>query len=373
MKSLSGRLTLWFALSLLMVVTVLVASAHWHLDYELRKEKWERTHPAHPDWILHGSFTDKEVHDILGELIRFWMVIGAPVVGLALLMAYLLARHSTRPVRRLNAQLARIGATTLSERLRDPDVDPEIAELVHHLNALLGRLETSFRQLQEYTTQVAHELRTPLQLMRLQVEANVSKMEPLLAEELQEELSRLSNYVETALTIARAEQGRLELAAEAIPVKEFLSDLLEPFSRLATAERRRLLWSCPDHLTAWADPRALRQILFNLLNNALKHGTGDILLRVRMRGDKISFILGNRTADRALQNQTGLGIGLRLVRAVASQADGTSLTFRRQSYFWVRLQIPKSRPVNTANGTCVRSTPIQIKIKHATYEKQQSH
>jgi signal transduction histidine kinase len=163
MKSLRWRLTLWFALSLLVVVAVLVGSAHWHLDNELRKEKWERTNPALPDWILHGSFTDKEVHDILGELLQFWSIVGVPVVGLALLAAYFLARQSTKPVRNVNGQLSCLGATTLRQRIQAPDADPEIAELVRHLNGLLGRLETSFTQLQEYTSQVAHELRTPLQ------------------------------------------------------------------------------------------------------------------------------------------------------------------------------------------------------------------
>jgi len=340
MKSLRWRLTLWFALSLLVVVTVLVGSAHWHLDYELRKEKWERTSSAHPDWILHGSFTDKEVHDILGELLQFWLIVGVPVVGLALLAAYFLARQSTKPVRNVNRQLSCLGATTLRQRIQAPDADPEIAELVRHLNGLLGRLETSFTQLQEYTSQVAHELRTPLQLMRLQVETNAAKMDPGLAEELQEELARLSSFVETALTIARAEQGRLELKPEALALKAFVSDVVEPFSRLADAERRRLLWSCPNEAIAWTDRHALKQILFNLLNNAIKHGQGDILLRIRCCATNVWFLLGNQPVDRGSKDGNGLGIGLRLVRALACQLEGTRITFRSKEHFWVRLRAP---------------------------------
>lgn len=342
MKSLHWRLTLWFTLSLVVVLTVLVMSAHWHLDYELRKEKWERTNPAHPDWILHGSFTDKEVHDILGELLQFWMVVGLPVVGLALAAAYFLARQSTKPVRDLNRQLGRLGAATLGNRLHAPDADPEIAALVRHLNELLGRLETSFNQLREYSSQVAHELRTPLQLMQLQVEANAARMEPALAEALQEELGRLSSYVETALTIARAEQGRLEFNPETLPLRDFLSDLVEPFLRLAAAERRRLLWSCGEGVVAWTDRGALKQILFNLLNNALKHGQGDILLRVRSGHGAVWFLIGNAPAVRGVQNGDGLGIGLRMVRALVSQMAGARLAFRKQSGFWVRLRIPSA-------------------------------
>jgi signal transduction histidine kinase len=338
MRALRWRLTLWFALSLLVVVIVLVASAHWHLDYELRKEKWERTHPAHPDWILHGSFTDKEVHDILGELLQFWLIIGVPVVGVALLAAYFLARHSTRPVRDVNRQLGGLGPARLSDRIQAPDADPEFAELVRHLNALLGRLETSFSALQEYTTEVAHELRTPLQLMRLQVESHAANMEPGLAEELQQELARLSNYVERALLMARAEQGRLETHPEAVPLKSFLEDVLEPFTRLAQAEGRRMRWSCPAELVITTDRGLLKQILFNLLNNAISHGAGDILLRARVRPQGAVILLGNACSNR--QRKSGLGIGLRLVRALAQQLAGAQFACRHNAWFWARLRFP---------------------------------
>ncbi len=359
MKPLRWRLTLWFALSLLAVVVVLVASAHWHLDYELRKEKWERTHPAHPDWILHGSFTDREVHDILGELLRFWFIVGVPVAGLALLAAYLLARQSTKPVHEVNRQLARLGPATLGDRIRAPDADPEFAELVRHLNELLQRIETSFIHLQEYTSQVAHELRTPLQLMRLEIEANAAKMEPALAEGLQEELARLSNYVEAALLIARAEQGRLETHPEAVPFKVFLEDVLEPFTRLAEAEDRRLLWSCPDDLAIETDRALLKQLLFNLLNNALVHGTADILLRVRRRRSGATLLVGNCCAGQ--KQKAGLGIGLRLVRALAQQLPQTRVAMRQQAYFWAWMRLPRA---TTAPPKMV-NTPVNERASSA--------
>jgi signal transduction histidine kinase len=343
MNALRWRLTLWFALSLLVVVAALVVSAHWHLDYELRKEKWERTHPAHPDWILHGSFTDKEVHDILGELLQFWALVAVPVVGLALSAAYFLARRSTKPVRNVNCQLSRLGPATLSDRINAPDADPEFDELVRHLNALLERIETSFNHLRDYTSQVAHELRTPLQLMRLQVETNAARMEPGLAEDLQQELARLSNYVENALLIARAEQGRLEIHPEDLSLKVFLEDLLEPFTRLAEEEGRRLLWSCPVGLAIRTDRDLLKQVFFNLVNNALGHGTGDILLRVRVRPRSAVILVGNRCPVQ--KGTTGLGIGLRLVRILAEQLPETHLATRHTAYFWVRMQVPYGTPV----------------------------
>lgn len=343
MKSLRWRLTLWFALSLLGVLAVMALSAHWHLDSELRQEKWERTRPDQPDWILHGSFTDQEVHDILKELIQVWLLIGTPAVVLAVAAAYLLARHSLKPVREVNRQLSGMGPGTLSHRIAAPATDPEFRELVRHLNGLLGRLEASFGQLQEYTSQVAHELRTPLQLMRLRLENEASGLKPELAEELQEELARLSNYVESALTIARAEQGRLELQPERIPLKEFLADVIEPFAILATTLGRKLLWSCPKEAEIWCDRNALKQIMFNVLNNSLLHGMGNVLLRVRVRTGSTSILIENGLPETARNPGKGLGIGLKLVQVLIQQMPKTRMTFRKGRCFCVRFQFPAAR------------------------------
>jgi signal transduction histidine kinase len=344
MRSLRLRLTALFATSLLVVVAGLMLAAHWHLDYELRQEKWERTHPAQPDWILHGSFTDREVRDILGELARFWIMVAVPLIALAVAAAYWIARRSTRPIRQINEQVARLSAKTLSDRIQAPEVDPDVGELVEHFNELLGRLKTSFKHLEDYAAQVAHELRTPLQLMRLRIEANASTMNPALAEDLQEELARLANYVETSLTIARAEQGRLELQPELISMREFLEDALEPFSRLAAIEGRRLRWASPDGMTVWTDRRTLKQIVVNLLTNALKHGTGDIHFRVRSREPMVKVLIGNRVARSGATARPGLGIGLRLVRALADQLPGTRLTIRSRECYWVLLGLPAQNP-----------------------------
>jgi len=137
-------------------------------------------------------------------------------------------------------------------------------------------------------------------------------------------------------------QGRLELNPESLALKNFLTDMVEPFTRLAAANQRRLLWSCPREATAWTDRNLLKQILFNLLNNALQHGREDILLRVRSCGGSIWFLIGNQPAVRGSKDGNGLGIGLRLVRALVSQLDRTKLTFRKTSYFWARLRLPSA-------------------------------
>lgn len=99
------RLTAWYAVSVMVIVAVLMFTAHRHLDEELRSDRWDRSHPQFPQWIIHGSYTDEEVQDILGELMHVWMWVGIPLVLGSVAAGYLIALRSVRPIRCLNREL----------------------------------------------------------------------------------------------------------------------------------------------------------------------------------------------------------------------------------------------------------------------------
>jgi len=105
--------------------------------------------------------------------------------------------------------LQSIGPGTLGRKVELPEADEQFVSLLGHLNDMLGRLELSFSEMSEYAAKVAHELRTPLSIIRLKVEQSQGRIDAELAEELQEELLRLTHVVEQSLLIAKAEQGRL--------------------------------------------------------------------------------------------------------------------------------------------------------------------
>ena len=179
---------------------------------------------------------------------------------------------------------------------------------------------------------------------------------------MQEELARLSNYVESALTIARAEQGRLELHAERIQLKEFLIDVIEPFTFLAATAGRKLLCSCPIEVQIWSDRNALKQILFNVLNNALQHGAGNIFLRCRVRAGEVVILIGNGLPAKAELPGQGLGIGLKLVRALIQQMPKARMKFRRGSFFCVQLRLPVTQ-TQTSDGAIPSTGSDDINLK----------
>lgn len=328
MNSFAWRITCWFAASLLAVLTVFVAVTYLHLQHELRLEKWERAHPDHSHWLLHGSYSQDEVDDIAAELGRLSLIYALPVAIVALAVGRLFARRSLQPVEDLRQQLQSINARSLKDRVRLVRADREFQAIETSINALLERLEGAFQQLSEYSAQVAHELRTPLTLLRLKVEDAADLIEPSLAETLQEELHRLSDYVDQALLLATAEQGRLALHLERIPLAPLLEDLLETYQLWAKHEQRTLQFSAPDAVSVMGDPRYLRQMFHNLLANALRHGSGAIRVSVEANPDAAILRIENEVASKPRGYLLNAGLGLRVVHALAS-AQGCQFYIRK--------------------------------------------
>lgn len=346
MKSLRLRLSIWFGASFLVVTALFLAIAYQHLDHELRQEKWERAHPDHSDWVLHGSYSDAEVRDIIGELVRISLMVSVPMVATALFIGYYLARRSTRPVAELNAQLQTIHPANLGSRVRVAEDDPEFRSVQEQVNGLLGRLDRSFRQLNEFSGQVAHELRTPLTLLRLQVEHAADRIDPELSESLQDELGRLSGYVDQALLMARAEQGRLPLHLHSLDLCELLEEMLDVYRILAAEQHRLIEMRCDARCQVRADPEHLRRIFHNLITNALKHGEGRVCIHIYQRGSTAVCNIANRVGPARPREDRGMGLGLRLVAALASAHGPLGFRTRRMGQiFAAQLTSPLDRAV----------------------------
>ncbi|PTX92287.1 ATP-binding protein [Opitutus sp. ER46] len=333
MKSLRWRIAAWFALSIVVVVAVFTFVTYAHLRHELRYERWERTHPDHPDWTLHGSYSESEVEDIAGELWRLALIYAAPVALAALGIGYLLARRSLAPITQLNRQLADIQAHNLKRRVKLAGADREFIGIETNINSLLARLEASFAQLTEYSANVAHELRTPLTLLRLKVEDASSEIRPETAEALQEELARLADYVDQCLLLATAEQGRLVLKTEEVQVRPLLEEMLEVYQLWAAEGGRSVTLEVVDDFAVVADRRYLKQVLHNLLTNAVKHGSGPISIRLARSSTGASCRIEN-AINRAAPATGRHGLGLRIVRAlvhvlgcgIETRPDGETFT-----------------------------------------------
>lgn len=344
------QLAAWFGISLAALIALLMVTAHRHLDEELRRDRWDRSHPAYPGWVIHGSYTNEEVHDILGELMKVWFWVGIPAVAGALGIGWLLARRSIRPIHTINRQLRMLDTHSLQQGIAVPEYDEVLSDLVHHINGLLARVGNAYQNLDAFSAKVAHEIRTPLTLLRMKIERAAADLPPELSEELQDELARLSRVVEASLLAAKADSGRVSLNPTPTDLTGLLEDLRDGYTLLAGERKLKVQWIVAAGLVAVTDDALLRQILHNLLENAVRYALTTIRVRAGAAAEGVTVAIAN-DFDPVGRPESGSGLGLRLVRGL-SGAMGLRFSQRRhRGRFACRLRIPDAR-AKTRIGRC---------------------
>ncbi len=200
------------------------------------------------------------------------------------------ARLVLKRVRRIAATAGRISARALNERLSLEDTPEEFLESTLAFNHMLDRLEDSFRRLSEFSSDLAHDLRTPIN--NLLGEAQVALSRPRDAAEYRtvlesavEEYERLSRMIENMLFLARADNAQARVTPQWIDLREALGKILSYYELLAEERNIRLALEVRSEkggkARAWADELMLNRALGNLLSNALRHGPRDCTVSVR--------------------------------------------------------------------------------------------
>ena len=264
------------------------------------------------------------------------------------LVGHLVARRGLRPLVRIAADTARIEARDLNRRLDGESFPEELAGLVEALNGALGRLHGVFVRLEHLAGDLAHELRTPLQNLRLELEGLVLRPpDPELQRErlgsVLEELDRLASMVEQMLFLARSSVPGTALHRESLPAGEVLRDAAAFFSAAAEEAGLSLEVEAPGDLKVHADAQLLHRALQNLLANAVRHTPrgGRILLQASPKagGTTLQVLddgegipeellprLGERFARAELSRERGrggAGLGLAIVRGILELHGGT--------------------------------------------------
>lgn len=239
---------------------------------------------------------------------RFLWVMTA-VLPLGLLLAagggWALARRALAPVERMAEAARRISAERLAERLEESGTGDELDRLSRVLNAMLERLDMSFRQVRQFSADASHELQTPLTI--LQGELEVALRTPRSPRAYREsitsalqEIERLATLVEGLLLLARVDAGVLRLDLKPIDAAQLLAEVYERMRIVAQTRSVVLdLDELEPHLVL-GDGERLRRVLLNLVDNAIKYtpAGGRVTLSVR------------RLNDRACLSVRDTGIGL---------------------------------------------------------------
>lgn len=341
MRSLRNRLTLWFGIGFIVITAAFTVLIQRTLEAELLQKACSKAYPELPDWNLHNSLTEAEVKNIARQMLKSALLWSVPVLLVAVAGGYWLARQSLRPIASVNRQLQAKNPGNLGEPISLPEADSEFRDLLRQLNDLLTRLDSSFGEMNNYAAKVAHELRTPLAIMRLKVEQANGRIAPELAEELENEMHRLTHVIDQSLLIARAEQGRLLPMRSVFNFSAAVTEVVSDFQLLAAEQNRKFTLHADKDCWVSADPRHLRQITHTLLTNSLKHGHGDLTVRLKRHQRTVVLLVTNHVNRVATKPEATLGLGLRVVAALLRLEPDVRLQRRHgNDYYTTLLRIP---------------------------------
>jgi signal transduction histidine kinase len=302
------------------------------------------------------------------------LIAGPIALLLASLAGYLLAGLSLRQVESMRRRAAAISAETPGERLPVPQTKDEVERLASTLNEMLERLEAGLQRERDFVADAGHELRTPLALLRTELELALrqGRSEEQLREALRasvEEVDRLAQLADDLLLIARYDRGRLPLRVEELDAGSLLESVVSRFQWRADEASRPLAGEAAPGLTVRGDRLRLEQALGNLVDNALRHGRGRVTLQAAAVDGKVELAVedqGEGFADgfaeraferfsRAGHGGAGAGLGLAIVRVIAD-AHGGSADLPGGSR--VRLVLPSSpRGEDRRPGASPRARP----------------
>lgn len=297
--------------------------------------------------VVVGAATEGRTEALQSLLAQ--LLLGGPIaLLLASALAYALAAGALRPVELMRRQAGAISASEPGRRLPVPEAQDEIARLGHTLNEMLARLENALERERSFVSDASHELRTPLALLKTELELALRRTRT--REELEaalrsaaEETDRLARLAEDLLVLARADQGRLPLRPSRIAAAELLRTVA---SRFGGQGARRISVEAPTGLAVTGDRLRLEQALGNLVDNALRHGGGDITLTATAKDgivelhvlddgpgvpdDFLATAFERFSRPDVARSDDGTGLGLAIARVIARAHRGEAKLANRQ-------------------------------------------
>jgi signal transduction histidine kinase len=254
-----------------------------------------------------------------------------------------------------------VSASEPGRRLPLPPARDEIARLGETLNGMLGRLEAALARERRFVSDASHELRTPLAALRAELELALRRERT--KEELEdalrsaaEETERLSRLAEDLLVLARAEDGKLPVRRMTLRASELLGGVRERYASRAAEAGRPLLIEVDEGLELSVDRLRAEQALGNLVENALRHGRGRVLLEAGRRNGRIELHVRDEGPgfapdfiERAFEpfsrgdparSSEGAGLGLAIVDVIARAHGGAARAANREGGADIWLELP---------------------------------
>ena len=338
-----ARLAAWTAFFLTVELIIFGVASGWVIyDHQLEafREIEEKPNSA--------SVITEESNELISDLASAYLT-ALPLAALvAAFGVWWITRKALRPLQDVAEAAEQIHAKALDQSLPQASGQDEVGRLVRVLNDTFDRLKRSFAQATRFSGDASHELKTPLTIMRGEIESalrgsldNPEMIENLLVD-LLNQTERLSSITEKLLLLSRADAGALVLKKEAVEFSAMCRDLVEDAEILGMRRKITTKAEISPGVIVWADQSYVRQALLNLLDNAIKYNieSGTISISVTKSNSLALFRIANTGEEIPKEHETsiferfyradpsrttdveGSGLGLSICREIALAHGG---------------------------------------------------
>ena len=344
-----NRLTLWYAGILLASLALLATAVYYEWI-----EQYER--------LLHTPFPEPAWEEV-AEVMLFY---GLPTSLLLLFAGWLFLRHLLAPITALTQAAERIQMDHLTERPRRTGNGDELDRLTDVFNAMTTRLENSFSRVREFTLHASHELKTPLTVMRAEIESALRRGDgdaghrEILIHQL-DEIQRLTKIVDGLTFLAKSDAGQMALNYESFRLDNLVKDSFADAQILAQPRGIEVSLTECDEVTVRGDRHRFRQLLLNLTDNAVKYSRSNGFVTFALRGksnaaelsitntgdaltpEKLSHVFEPfYRGDPAHNNEVeGCGLGLSIAQRIVQMHGGSiAMACEASSSIRVTVRLP---------------------------------
>jgi len=290
------------------------------------------------------AFPSYVINQTLDSLTNLYIIFAPIFFLLSLAGGAVISFGALSRIDKITQKTEKITTENLNEIIEGADFDDEYGRLVTTMNKMIKRIKTSIDYMNQFSISVSHELKTPLTILRGEIElALKSKKTPQeyreILESNHEEVLRLIKIIEHLFYISKLENSLIKINKIPTELKSFISDIIHPFHNMAREKGMNLILDCNvlEDVNVQIDPELFRQVVINLIDNAIKFGKedtdvlikckkniyGKVLLSFTNSSEEISKEVLPKLFDRFYRAETsrnrnlgGLGLGLSIVKSI---------------------------------------------------------
>lgn len=298
-------------------------------------------------YIVQVGTSMESVEETLNRLLLVLLVTMPLALAISLAGGWFLAGRALRPVDDITLAAQRIAGGDLTQRLKVPPSPDEIGRLAATFNNMIARLETSFRQIRQFSSDASHELRTPLTVMKGETELALrrpreAKDYTVVLESNLEEIDRMTRIVDELLFLSRADMGEVKMERLPVKLESLLEDVHRQASLLGQERNVQVALGMVTPATVLGDELRLRELFLNLLDNAVKYSKsgGSVELTLYTENGQAKVLITDhgigisrddqakifdrfyRTDDARTHTKKGTGLGLAICAWIVESHHG---------------------------------------------------